>query len=196
MAGSDTKEKLVLAAIDLFSTKGFAGTSVDEIAAAAGVKGPSVYKHFKSKEALLDAIIDRADTEYNKGMGLMADKLRFSSGRELKEFSMHQIAFTLDNEEIRKMRRLLNIEQYRNEVLSERATHHQIANLTKFYTGIFKKMMADGVMVEGDPEILALQYTGAVSILIQLCDRSPEKIPEVMNRIERLLEQFVKTFCN
>jgi AcrR family transcriptional regulator len=56
-----TRERLVAEALRLFSAKGFEATSVSEIEAAAGLAAGSgaLYRHFKSKNALLDAGIDR-----------------------------------------------------------------------------------------------------------------------------------------
>jgi AcrR family transcriptional regulator len=52
-------ERILGAAEDLFATHGFAKTTVDEIAAAAGVSKGLVYDHYASKEALLDAVWER-----------------------------------------------------------------------------------------------------------------------------------------
>jgi AcrR family transcriptional regulator len=60
-APTPTRERLVVEAMRLFSTKGFEATSVSQIEAAAGLSAGSgaLYRHFKSKDALLDAGIDR-----------------------------------------------------------------------------------------------------------------------------------------
>jgi AcrR family transcriptional regulator len=60
-APAPTRERLVIEAMRLFSTKGYEATSVSQIEAAAGLAAGSgaLYHHFKSKEALLDAGIDR-----------------------------------------------------------------------------------------------------------------------------------------
>jgi AcrR family transcriptional regulator len=60
-AATSTRERLVNEAMRLFSAKGFEATSVSQIEAAAGLAAGSgaLYHHFKSKEALLDAGIDR-----------------------------------------------------------------------------------------------------------------------------------------
>ncbi len=60
-AAASTRERLVSEAMRLFSTKGFEATSVSQIEAAAGLAAGSgaLYHHFKSKEALLNAGIDR-----------------------------------------------------------------------------------------------------------------------------------------
>ncbi|GAB1812190.1 TetR/AcrR family transcriptional regulator [Mycobacterium sp. MUNTM1] len=56
-----TRERLVIEAMRLFSAKGFEATSVSQIEAAAGLAPGSgaLYRHFRSKDALLDAGIDR-----------------------------------------------------------------------------------------------------------------------------------------
>jgi AcrR family transcriptional regulator len=53
-------EKIRSAAIECFSEKGFAGTSMDDIAACAGVSKGLVYRHFPSKELLFSSLIDSA----------------------------------------------------------------------------------------------------------------------------------------
>ena len=53
MRTTDTKERLIKAALDLFSENGYEGTSVDQIAKVVGIKAPSIYAHFKGKEELL-----------------------------------------------------------------------------------------------------------------------------------------------
>ena len=60
-AATPTRERLVTAAMRLFSAKGYEATSVSQIESAAGLAAGSgaLYHHFKSKEALLDAGIDR-----------------------------------------------------------------------------------------------------------------------------------------
>jgi AcrR family transcriptional regulator len=60
-ASASTRERLVNEAMRLFSAKGFEATSVSQIEAGAGLAPGSgaLYRHFKSKDALLDAGIDR-----------------------------------------------------------------------------------------------------------------------------------------
>ena len=52
-----TKDRILLAALDLFSQKGYDQTSIDLIAEAVGIKGPSIYAHYKGKEDILDSLI-------------------------------------------------------------------------------------------------------------------------------------------
>jgi AcrR family transcriptional regulator len=54
------REQLLAAATDLFGRRGFHAVSMEDIGAAAGISGPSVYRHFPSKAALMVAIGHRA----------------------------------------------------------------------------------------------------------------------------------------
>ncbi|MFN2538066.1 MAG: TetR/AcrR family transcriptional regulator [Mycobacteriales bacterium] len=53
------RELLLESAADLFAAKGYHAVGIDDIGAAAGITGPGVYRHFPSKQALLETLIDR-----------------------------------------------------------------------------------------------------------------------------------------
>lgn len=59
-ASQRSRERLIEAATDLFSRQGYQNTSVEEIAAAAGISRGSIFWHFKSKAGLLLAVADSA----------------------------------------------------------------------------------------------------------------------------------------
>ncbi len=48
-----TRDRLVAAAIEVFTEDGYSGASITDIAARAGISGPAVYKHFDTKADLL-----------------------------------------------------------------------------------------------------------------------------------------------
>jgi len=58
MSATDRRNQLIDVAIDLFSRKGFAGTTTKEIAAAAGVTEAIIFRHFATKQDLYKAILD------------------------------------------------------------------------------------------------------------------------------------------
>ena len=58
-----TSEAILTAARRLFGTQGFAATTMDEIAEAAGVAKGAVYHHFKTKEAVFAAVFDQTSHE-------------------------------------------------------------------------------------------------------------------------------------
>ena len=52
----DTKKKILDVALDLFSKKGYGNVYVGQIAEGVGIKAPSLYKHYKSKQDIFEAI--------------------------------------------------------------------------------------------------------------------------------------------
>lgn len=61
------REQLLEAAAHLFADRGFHAVGIDDIGAAAGISGPGVYRHFRSKGALLESLCDRAMTRMLEG---------------------------------------------------------------------------------------------------------------------------------
>ena len=61
------RELLLSAAADLFAARGYHAVGIDDIGAAAGISGPGVYRHFASKQALLEELCDRAMTRMLDG---------------------------------------------------------------------------------------------------------------------------------
>jgi AcrR family transcriptional regulator len=59
MSGKERREQLLDIGRTLFAARGFEGTSVEEIAAKAGVSKPVVYEHFGGKEGLYAVVVDR-----------------------------------------------------------------------------------------------------------------------------------------
>jgi len=65
----DTKQRILEKSLELFSTKGYDAVSVGEIAKAVGIKAPSLYNHFPSKQAIFDAIVESTAAHYEKDTG-------------------------------------------------------------------------------------------------------------------------------
>ncbi len=59
MSAGQRRAQLVEVAVALFADRGYEGTSVEEIAAHAGVSKPVVYEHFGGKEGLYAVVVDR-----------------------------------------------------------------------------------------------------------------------------------------
>ena len=62
----DTKERILAAALDLFSQNGYAGTNIRELTASLGLVKSSMYKHFESKEEIWNALLDQLIAYYGE----------------------------------------------------------------------------------------------------------------------------------
>ncbi|MCR5215089.1 MAG: TetR/AcrR family transcriptional regulator, partial [Eubacterium sp.] len=64
-----TKQRILDEALTLFAENGYDGTGVNLIAERVGIKGPSLYKQYKGKEEILNALIDVAEERYEEMFG-------------------------------------------------------------------------------------------------------------------------------
>lgn len=67
-----TKQKILNEALTLFSEKGYSAVYVGDIAGAVGIKAPSLYKHYKSKQAIFDSCVE----VFSERMEQVRNKLR------------------------------------------------------------------------------------------------------------------------
>lgn len=191
-----TKEKLLEAALEFFSTKGYDATTVDEIAESIGMKGPIIYNYFSGKEGILNTLARGLTGDYENTMRFGKDSLVWiHNGAELKEFSMYQVNYTINNDHITKYRRLGLINQFRNSEMARQETRFQFENINNLFERIFTFMKQNGAIGDVDPRLLALEYTGPTSMLIQLADREPDRKEEVLKLVEDHVDFFIKTYC-
>ena len=181
----DTKEKILAAALEMFSKYGFAGTNIRELAGSLGMGKSSMYRHFESKEEIWNALLDELIAYYEARFGSpehlppVPDSLE-----DLVVMTMRMVNLTARDETIVKTRKLLSIEQFRDDRARSLATKHFLTGLT----------MDKGLLRRDDPAMLAFAYITPISALIHLCDREPEKAEEAMAQVEAFSRHFIKVY--
>ena len=190
-----TKDRILEEALTLFSENGYDGTGVEQIAEKVGVKAPSLYKHFRGKEDIMNALIDNAEARYEEYFGSERHIGKLPENRE--EFiavTMDRILFTMCDTMIRRIRKFLVQEQFRNERLAAVTTRHQLEGVQKMYTRILAGMMEKGLVVKDDPELLANELASPVVLLIAKADRQPQLEREITQSIERHIRHFCDVY--
>ena len=191
----DTKEKILALALEKFSENGYAGTNIRELTESLGLVKSSMYRHFESKEAIWNALLDEMAAYYDARFGSPEHLPPVPDSPEgLVTMTMQMADFTIRDENVVKTRKLLTIEQFRDGRARELATKHFLTGLTAMFAPIFAAMMDRGLLRRDDPEMLAFAYTAPISALIHLCDREPEKTDEALARVEAFARHFIKTY--
>ena len=191
----DTKERILEAALEMFSRKGYDGTNIRELTASLGLVKSSMYRHFKSKEEIWNTLLDEMIAYYGARFGSPENLPPIPDSLEgLVAMTRHMTDVTIHDEKIIMTRKLLSIEQFRDERARDLATKHFLTGLKEMFTHIFTGMMDKGLLRKDDPEMLAFAYTAPISALIHWCDRDPEKTEEAMAQIEAFSRHFVKTY--
>ncbi|HMS89959.1 MAG TPA: TetR/AcrR family transcriptional regulator [Acidimicrobiales bacterium] len=68
LPAAERRRQLLEVALQVFADKGFYGTSMNEVAEAAGVTKPVLYQHFTSKEALYRELVDELGTRLERAI--------------------------------------------------------------------------------------------------------------------------------
>ena len=192
-----TKEKILDAALTLFAENGYNGTSVEQIAKAVGIKAPSLYKHFKGKEDILNVLIDSAEARYEEMFGSERNIGKIPESREeFIEMTMGRIVFTMRDPVIRKTRMFLVQEQFRNQRTSEVTTRHQLDGIQGMFARILKGMMDKDLVKEDDPTLLSAELTAPAVLQIARSDRQPQCEEDALESIEKHLQHFCDVYMH
>ena len=202
MKQEDTKQKILDKALELFSTQGYDSVSVGELAKAVGIKAPSLYNHFPSKQAIFDAIVESTAVQYESDTDqinihvqnaaqdipvfteITADAL-FEKVRQIFEYSLH-------NETISRFRRMMTIEQFRSPELAALYSRRYVERVLDYHAGIFRALIAAGEISAEDPDTLAMMYVSPVLTLIGICDRQPEREQECLGKLQNHVRLFFR----
>ena len=195
-----TKEKIMNAALELFSVQGYEDTSVAEIAEAVGIKAPSLYKHYGSKQAIFSAIMQKIDEQYRQQAAMLhldgslpeADSARYQGISEDALFSMvlQMFRFFLLDPYAAKCRKILVLEQFKNAAAGELYRELYFEGPLAYQRRLFQQLIQAGRLKNTDPETLAIQFYSPILALLQLCDLDPQGIPEA----EELLRKHIFAF--
>lgn len=200
MKQEDTRRRILDQALELFAARGYDAVSVGEIAEAAGIKAPSLYNHFPSKQAIFDALIASTAAQYEADTGkidihvqnapqdipafsqITPDAL-FEKVRQIFEYSLH-------DKTIAGFRRMMTIEQFRSPELAALYTRRYVQRLLDYHAGIFRALIAQGEICAQDPDALALMYAAPVLTLLGVCDRQPERESECLDKLRQHVHFF------
>ena len=204
MKQEDTKQKILNKALELFSSYGYDSVSVGEIAKAVGIKAPSLYNHYPSKQAIFDAIVEATAAQYEKDTDKISIHVQ-DAAQDIPAFSkitaedliqkVRQLfCYSLHDETISRFRRMMTIEQFRSPKLAKSYSKRYVERVVDYHAGIFRSLIAAGEIKDEDPQVLAMMYVAPVITLIGICDRQPEKEAVSLEKLDAHVKLFFKTF--
>ena len=125
----NTKDKILEEALKLFAQSGYMGTSMNDIASKLGVTKAALYKHYKSKQEILDSIIDKMnelDMERVKRYEMPEGDLekvvaeyKETAFDKIKQFTKVQFLHWTEEEFSSCFRKMLTLEQYREPQMAQ-----------------------------------------------------------------------------
>ncbi len=188
-----TRDRILEGAFAMFSENGYKGTNLRDLAAGLGLSKSALYKHFDSKEAIWNELVDNLERYYEERFGsVTAPPVIPESCEKLLGMTLGMVGVTIRDPKIIRTRKLLAAEQYRDERTARLATGHFLTGLEDMFTAVFAGMMEKGLLKKTDPAMLAFGYTTPISALIHLSDREPERMEECVQRVEVFARFFIE----
>ena len=196
----DTKHRILDEALTLFSEKGYAKVYVSDIAERVGIKAPSLYKHYRNKRAIFDAIIDEMNHRFEQqaqalsisGTNPTADAEVYKNMDEehLIKLGNDLFRYYLHDSYTKRFRKMLTLEQFQDQELA-RVYSKQYFDMPLSYQGMLLGLMvSQGLLVTGNVPIMTLQFYAPIYMLLTVCDREPSREQEAMELLEGHIRQF------
>ena len=197
-----TKQKILNEALTLFAEKGYSAVYVGEIADAVGIKTPSLYKHYKSKQDIFNSCVEvfaeRMENIRNN-MQLPGSKTASFSYETIAEEHLIEVAnalfmFYLQDNVAAKFRKMLMIERYHNPEINRLFEDFFIIRAIDHEKEIFSKLIDAKVIKGENPHIIALRFYTPIFYLLQKYDMRPNEIEEAKHELTIVVQDFCKTY--
>lgn len=158
---SITKRNIIESGIELFSQRGYSGVSIRDITKEVGIKESSLYKHFKSKEELIETIFHnfrKACTEILPPMEYLDQIVAEMNLKSFLEQGWVNFKKHIDNPINQKTWRIIYIELFRHAQAREIYTNDIVKKTMDCLEVVFSRMAESGKVKPMDPKVLAREY--------------------------------------
>ena len=195
----ETKEQIIETALELFSQNGFLGTSMSDIASQLKITKGALYKHYESKQQILERIIERMaelDLERAKKYEMPeTEQKKFAEAyihiptEKIRKYSIAQFRHWTEENFSAQFRKMLTLEQFRSKKMSDLYQNYLGTGPLEYMTKIFKKM------TKSKPKArqLALEFYGPIFILYSVYDGAEENAKKsVFVQLENHIKNFIE----
>ena len=164
----NTKEKILEEALKLFAQSGYMGTSMNDIASKLGVTKAALYKHYKSKQEILDSIIEKMNEldiervklyEMPEGdLEKVTAEYKETAFDKIKQFTKVQFLHWTEEEFSSCFRKMLTLEQYRESQMAQLYQNYLASGPLAYMEALFSENEpADARKMEILKSVIALQ---------------------------------------
>ena len=199
---ADTKEKILNTALRLFARDGYEAVSVRHISEELGMTKGALYRHYKNKRDIFDSIVERMIQidaqragEYQMPVEIYdvsPDSYGNTSLESIQMFTIEQFRFWTEDEFASQFRKMLTLEQYRNEEMSELYSQCIVEGPVAYMEDLFRELIEKGKLKKAEPRQLAVEYYAPFFLMISMSDKSGETesyVDILKNHIENLMKK-------
>ena len=200
---ADTREKILMTALQLFAKDGYEAVSVRTIAEELGMTKGALYRHYKNKRDIFDCIVKRMiqidaqrAREYHmpdEGYDSKPDAYGNTTLQSIQEYTIEQFRFWTEDEFASCFRKMLTLEQYRNEEMAELYSQCIVAGPVTYMEDLFRELIQKGVLKAENPRQLAVDYYAPLFLLICTYDKTG-KNEDYATILRNHTEYFMKSY--
>ena len=204
MEMSHSKQRILDESLKLFSIHGYEATSIGQIADAVGMRKSSLYSHFKSKQDILDTLIqkiteqyeayiisavaawnDRKE-EYEQGKAWTAEAI-FELVKQQMDFLIHDSFFCM-------ARRFLSIEQFRNPQLAAIQNKSEYLDMLEFHRELMQYFIEKDIFIDEGMEIMVYEFFSPIYVQFYHIQREQGCEEEAMRIVENHIKYIFKKY--
>lgn len=192
-----TKEKILLTALKLFAQDGYEAVSISKISGELGMAKSALYKHYKNKRDIFDSIINRMDEldyerarEYNMPDGNMDEIIkgyREISIDKIRIYTEAQFKHWTEEEFSSLFRRMLTLEQYRNQEMADLYQKYLVSGPIDYMTYLFAGITGK----KEEAKQLAIEFYGPIFLMYSLYDNKREE-DDLAEMLKKHVDRFSK----
>ena len=198
-----TKERILDIALELFAQNGYLGTSMSDIAKQLGFTKAALYKHYASKQKILDQIVERMNRmDYERAEEYempetepdgFAEAYMHTPIEKIRIYSLAQFDHWTKETFSANFRKMLTLEQYRDPKLAQLHHDYLAGGPLEYMAAIFRKL------ADSDEEAmqLALDFYGPMYLLYSVYDGAEDKAsvaPLLDAHIRRFIAKVVSKY--
>ena len=195
MAG-DTKERILETALELFAQNGYLGTSMNDIAKQLGFTKAALYKHYTSKQEILNRIVERMnemDYERAKQFEMPEGDLteivaayQKTPIEKVRAYSKAQFLHWTEEDFSSRFRKMLTLEQYRDPEMAQLYQKYLATGPVDYMAAIFRGLTDS----EEAAQYLALEFYGPMFLLYSVSDSGAEQ-EQVLSLLDAHIDRFI-----
>lgn len=192
-----TKEKILLTSLKLFAQDGYEAVSISKISGELGMAKSALYKHYKNKRDIFDSIINRMDEldyerarEYNMPDGNMDEIIkgyREISIDKIRIYTEAQFKHWTEEEFPSLFRRMLTLEQYRNQEMADLYQKYLVSGPIEYMTYLFAGITGK----KEEAKQLAIEFYGPIFLMYSLYDNKREE-DDLAEMLKKHVDRFSK----
>ena len=203
---SNTKEKILVAALRLFAVNGYEAVSVSQIAGELGITKSALYKHYKNKRDIFNCIFEyvcQLDVERSQKNGVpekdyseMPEAFSNVSAESLGDYMKAQFRYWSEDEIACNFRRMLTLEQYKAPEMSTLYQKVLVSGPMDYIENLFREISKKQKRQLPSPHVLAVEFYSPFYLLLSMSDGADcrEKKEEIAQSYIHYIDDFIQKY--